>query len=286
MVEAELLEALRPGRATVRIGVDDQLGARAKRGVARRVHVAQDHVRLAARLEERVRPAVNADQHRLDVADVRRAAPAGPCGRCVPAHHDQRVAVAEPRPRPAGSRSRPARSAPSSRRWAIVFSAKSMRASSIRARCSASCSASSATLKDAARRQHRPVASNLAAGDRDEVTVPQLLEERRGGCVDQPDAGLARASAARRSGSGRSSEGATFTTAGTRRGHEVLSGDPIEVRVVDDRDVRRTQAADEHLRLPPEPGAPLDRHLRPSRAGPRAPGTGHGCVCERTSPWW
>jgi hypothetical protein len=51
MVEAQVLETPGSGRAAVRVRVDDQLGARAKRGIARRVHVAQHHVRLPAGLE-------------------------------------------------------------------------------------------------------------------------------------------------------------------------------------------------------------------------------------------
>ena len=59
-----------PGRAAVGIGVDDQLGAAAQRRVGRAVHVAEDHVRLEARLEHGVGAAVDGDDQRAHVADV------------------------------------------------------------------------------------------------------------------------------------------------------------------------------------------------------------------------
>ena len=96
----------------------------------------------------------------------------------------------------------------------MVFSVKSMRAESIRCPLLGQLLGELGDVKDAARGQHRPVASNLAAGDRDEVAVPQLLEERRGGCLDQPDPRLReRQRPGVRVAAGR--EGATFTTAGT-----------------------------------------------------------------------
>ena len=70
MLEPQALEALAPGRAAVGVGVDDQLGAAAQRLVAGRVHVAEDHVRLQPRLEDRVGAAVDADEQRPHVADV------------------------------------------------------------------------------------------------------------------------------------------------------------------------------------------------------------------------
>ena len=49
----------------------EQLGAGAQRLVGDGVHVADDHVRPVARLEQRVGAAVDRDQHGLEVADVR-----------------------------------------------------------------------------------------------------------------------------------------------------------------------------------------------------------------------
>ena len=92
--QAERLEVLAAGRAAVRVGVDDQLGAAAQRRLRGGVHVADDHVRLEAFLEQRVGAAVDADEHGLEVADV------GPQRLDVAlvvdaAHDDQRRPVAE-----------------------------------------------------------------------------------------------------------------------------------------------------------------------------------------------
>ena len=88
---------LEPGRAAVAVGVHDDLGAAAQRVVGHRVHVADDEVGLVPRLDERVGAAVDADEHRLVLADVvaqglrgrpcsgsraRRSARAGRRGRC------------------------------------------------------------------------------------------------------------------------------------------------------------------------------------------------------------
>ena len=75
--DAELLRALLAGCRSVAVAVDEQLRAGAQRTVRDRVHVADDHVRLVARLEQCVRAAVDCDQHRLEVADVRPAPCAG-----------------------------------------------------------------------------------------------------------------------------------------------------------------------------------------------------------------
>ena len=89
-VDAELADPLEAGRPAVGIGVDDHLGAAGQRVVADRVHVAEDHVGLVARLEHGVGAAVDADEHRPVLADV------GPQHRqvllvLVPADDDEHV---------------------------------------------------------------------------------------------------------------------------------------------------------------------------------------------------
>ena len=71
VLQAQRVEPLAPGRAAVRIGVDDQLGAAAERGVRCGVHVPHDHVRLESGLEDRVGPAVDGHQDGSHVAHVR-----------------------------------------------------------------------------------------------------------------------------------------------------------------------------------------------------------------------
>ena len=86
----------RPGAPAVGIGVDDELGAALERLVRDRVHVADDHVRLVAGLDQGVGAAVDADEHGLEVADVRLddvkvALHPGAAG------HDERVSIPEAR---------------------------------------------------------------------------------------------------------------------------------------------------------------------------------------------
>ena len=93
---AEPLEPLGDGHGAVRIGVDEDLGARAKHGVRHRVHVADDHVGLEPGLLQRVRAAVHADQDGLELPDVRAD---DPQVALVPgaARDNERLPVAEPR---------------------------------------------------------------------------------------------------------------------------------------------------------------------------------------------
>jgi hypothetical protein len=67
-----------------------------ERGIRDRVHVADDHVGPVSGLEQRVRPAVDCDQHRLEVADIR---PNNAQVALVPrpTGDDERVAVPEAR---------------------------------------------------------------------------------------------------------------------------------------------------------------------------------------------
>ena len=96
-VEAEPLQALPARGAAVGVGVDDDLRAAGERGVGGRVHVAEDHVRLEALLDDRVGAAVDADEHRVGVLDVgAQRAQVAAVGRA--ANDDQRVPVAEVRP--------------------------------------------------------------------------------------------------------------------------------------------------------------------------------------------
>ena len=90
------LAARLAGRRAVAIAVDEKLRAAAQRLVGHGVHVTDDHVRLVAGLEQRVGAAVDADQDRLEVADVRpdHAQVALVAG---PTRDDQRMPVAEAR---------------------------------------------------------------------------------------------------------------------------------------------------------------------------------------------
>ena len=93
---AQPFEPSSTGGGAVAVGMDDQLGAAAKRVVGDGVHVADDHVGLHPGRKQRVCASVHADDHRLEVAHVRPddreiALVAGATG------DDQRVALPEPR---------------------------------------------------------------------------------------------------------------------------------------------------------------------------------------------
>ena len=93
------VEPIRTGRLAVGVGVHDELGAAVHGRVGHRVEVADDDVGLEAELEQRVGAAVDADQHRLDLAEVARALQRGQVLAVVDApHDDERVAVLERRP--------------------------------------------------------------------------------------------------------------------------------------------------------------------------------------------
>ena len=91
---AEAAEPLFTRSVTFAVGVDQDLGAAPKRVVGDRIHVADDHVGLPALLQQRLRAAVDGDEHGLEVAHVRADDPeialvAGP------ARDDERVPVSE-----------------------------------------------------------------------------------------------------------------------------------------------------------------------------------------------
>ncbi len=76
--------------------MDQELRPRPQSPVGDRVHVADDHIGLVARLEERVGATVDADENRLEVADVRLDDPQIALVTGA-ARDDERVAVAKPR---------------------------------------------------------------------------------------------------------------------------------------------------------------------------------------------
>ena len=71
-----------------------ELGAAVQARLRHRVEVADDHVGLQADFEQRVGAAVDADEHRPVLADVR-AQRGEVAAVVVPAHHDQRVTSRE-----------------------------------------------------------------------------------------------------------------------------------------------------------------------------------------------
>ena len=108
--------------------------------------------------------------------------------------------------------------------------------------------------------------------DRQRVAVLQPLEEVGAGDVDEPHAGAGEQERARvgiapvrgvRDIDDRSDAG----------GDQLLGGDAVDVRVVDDRDVGRPEAPDEALRLLPQAAVPwiASREPTPLRRASRPP---------------
>ncbi len=109
--QAQRGDPLHPRGPAVVVGVHHQLGPAAQRLVGAGVHVADDHVRSVARLDQRVRAAVHAHQQWTVLADV------GPQGIqvaavVVAADHDQHVPALDLGARRRGRR-RPPAAAPS-----------------------------------------------------------------------------------------------------------------------------------------------------------------------------
>src|SRR5262249_26323954 len=99
-------------------------------------------------------------------------------------------------------------------------------------------------LKDPPFGEGRAVAVNLAPDEDDRLAILELLEERRGRGVDEPDARPSQ------------DQGPCVRIAAGRRirdvhdrrdpaGYEVLRGNLVDVTVVDDRDIAGLDPADE-----------------------------------------
>ena len=103
VLDAPRDEVLAAGSAPVGVHVVDELGAAVERGLRDGVEVTDDHVGLQPDLEERVGAAVDADEHRSVLADVR-AQRGEIAAVVVTAHHYERVSTGELRRAAAGAR--------------------------------------------------------------------------------------------------------------------------------------------------------------------------------------
>jgi hypothetical protein len=216
-----------------------------------------------SRLEQRIGAAVDGDQHRLEVANVR-------------AHHPQIalvtgaacdnecVAIAE---------SRRQRRKVDSLGEHLSFLAQvahrvlgeGLERLGDAAALVAERPFQLALLEDAAGRQARAVAVEPGPADRDQLTLVEVVEEIGARRVDQPHASAHEREWPR-----------VREASGLRRSHvhddadarldELLGGHAVEIGVVDDRDVVRRQPLDEVLRPPVElrVAGELDEAHRPT----------------------
>src|SRR5262245_5747521 len=69
-IKFERSDTLESGRTAIRVGVYDEFGTAGQGAVRDRVHVADDEVRLVARVEQRISTAVHRNQHRFELSDV------------------------------------------------------------------------------------------------------------------------------------------------------------------------------------------------------------------------
>ena len=234
VLEAERVEPVAAGRTALRVGVDDQLGAAAQRALARRVHVADDHVRPEALVEHRVGAAVDRHDHRPHVAHVRpqRAQVALVAGA---ADDDEHRAVAQ-----LGAQRRQLQ--PPGQQLALLDHALDGVAGE-RLERGADVGAQRLVPRRELRRVEHPPggdeppgAADLAVVQLDRVAVLKELEQVVVEGFDEVHAGLGEQQRAHvRIGAG----GARLRVDHRRdaRGYEVLAGHAVEVAVRDDRDV-------------------------------------------------
>ena len=187
------------------------------------------------------------------------------------------VAVAEAGPGRRGSRSRPPAARPPRGRGRSC-SRRTRRAPRRSARAGrSSCSASSSALEHPAGEDLLAAAADRPAVDRQRVAVLELLEQARARRVDDRMPARARSSGPG-SGSGRSRS--RDVDHGPHPGRDqLLGGDPVEVGVVDHRDVGRAQALDQVLGLAPQPRASRGSPSRSRRRcdATRAPEAAAAC---------
>jgi hypothetical protein len=90
VLEAEPVEAGRSRRVAILVRMHHEVGAAAKRALAHRVHVADDHVRCEAALDQRVRAAVDRHDDGTHLTEVAGLSQQGEVLAVVGApHHDQ-----------------------------------------------------------------------------------------------------------------------------------------------------------------------------------------------------
>jgi hypothetical protein len=246
-------EALKPSRArglAVAVGVDEELGATAKRPVGDGVHVADDHVRPHARVEQCVRAPVDADDDRFEVTDVRPddrqvALVTGATG------DDQRVALPEARlQRREGD---PLGQEPSLLAQIAegVLGELLQRLGHPRPLLGQR-DLELVRLKRAPRHQTRPVLEDARPADGYVIAVGKLVEELCLRGIDQPhpashEQQRSRIREATSLGAGHVDHDADA------RIEQFLGRCAVEVLVVDDRDIARPEPADEILRPPTQP---------------------------------
>ena len=250
--------------------MDDELGAAAQRALAGGVHVADDHVRREALLEQGIGAAVDGDENRAHVADERPQR-AQVALVAHPARHDERRAIAqvgaEPRHRDA-SREQLALLAHVLHRVErealerlVYIAAPGVRlgADALRVEHLAA-SEQLAPAQDL--RARSPV---RAAHPHDErLAVRHRREQRVVGEVHEQDPRLDEQLRAQvRIGAARGAP-AVEHHGGARR-DQLLGGDAIDVEMVDQRDVASHERSDEQLRAPPRPHRPRDAQGKVTR---------------------
>ena len=258
-----------PGRAAARgpaRGHRERRGRSARRRSAaprrRPVHVAEDHVGRHPLLEHPVGAAVDGDHQRPHVADVGAQRLAGPGGG---GRRERRSGRGGRGSWPASAGTRRCRSAgrsprahgrPCSRRIGQRLVDRSRWRSKRRS--------SSSTPSARPRRSGSPPMSTVRPRSQPVAVVEQVerarhRRRRSGGSRRGP------AAAARRSDSGRRWSREALITARDAGCDQLLGGDPVDVDVVDDRDLAGAQPLDQVLGPPAKPHRALDHRAWRSR---------------------
>ena len=178
-----------------------EVGAAVQRPLGDRIEVADDEVGLEPHLEQRVGAAVDTDEHRSVLADVR-AQVREVLAVVVAADDDERVAALEARLERRELERIEDELAPRAATYSSVFSANRSSSTPIDARRAASIAASiSSASRTRPGREQLVAAEDVAADDADRVAVVEPVEQLVADVVDERDPGLDDADRARRSGS-------------------------------------------------------------------------------------
>src|SRR6185312_3047538 len=256
VVDAPLEEVLTSGGPPIGMHVVHQLGAAPEALLRHRVEVADDDVGLEAVLEERVGTAVDADEHRPVLADVR--AQRGEVGAVVvPAHDDECVATGEVGPD--GREGQRLEREPG----LLLDVLERVLGEALQLGADGRARVLHRGL-DAGDAEHRAAPEQLAVAP--ELTVLEADDVAFVHPVHQLDAHIVEQRDARAHDPDRTSVRVPAGD-GLRAVHDrddalldqPVGGDAVEVAVVDDRDLARLQARDHVLGAPVDPRHSLDR---------------------------
>ena len=230
-----------------------------QRGLAGRVHVADDHVRAQPRLKQRLGAAVDRDEHGAHVADER-AQRAQVVLMLDAAHDHQRGAVAE-----VGGEARQVD--PPGEQFALLAHVLDRVAREPLQRLSHLAPAGLGLRAHARQIQHdslgqEPIAAqHLGVADGDRLAIGEAIKQRVIGQVNEVGAGLHQQLRAEVR-VGAAAGGPAVEYGGCAGGDQLLRRDPVDVEMVDHGYVSAGEVPDQQLGAPAQPRGTRDRAPR------------------------